>query len=241
MDPVAEIERACAAELVDEDGRRVSLELEPGLSPGEIESIEVEIGAPLPRELRAVLGRTAAIDGALDQIDFTGRTLAFGGQDLFPAGLPIAHDGFGNHWVLDLTPGESAVAPVFFACHDAPVILFQAPSLGRFLHETFRMYVPPHSSLVDDVHEDRLFSVGRLNPGVLDHATARAADPDLSAFASELGDEFQFIDLREPEIGMGFTWGRYGPRTRVRRHGYQRLFAYAPPIKKPGLLRRLVG
>lgn len=39
---------------------------------------------------------------------------------------------------------------------------------------------------------------------------------------------------------MGVSWGRFGPRTELRRHGYERLFAYAPPEKKPGLLSRLV-
>jgi cell wall assembly regulator SMI1 len=240
-DPVAEIERARLADLVDEDGGRIALDLGPGLSKSELESLEAEVGVPLPRELRAVLERTSAIDGALEQIDFSGRTLDFEDRDLFPSGLPIAHDGFGNHWVLDLTPNEADLAPVFFACHDAPVVLYQAPSLGPFLHEVFRMFVPPHASLVDDVHEDRPFGVWRTNPGVLDHDTALAGDSDLRAFASELDDRFVFVDLREPEIGMGFSWGRYGPRTRVRRHGYERLFAYARPEQKSGLLRRLFG
>jgi hypothetical protein len=38
---------------------------------------------------------------------------------------------------------------------------------------------------------------------------------------------------------MGVSWGRFGPRTELRRHGYERLFAHAPPEKKPGLLSRL--
>jgi len=240
-DPVAEIERARLADLVDEDGRQVVLELGPGLSQRELETLEAEVGVPLPGELRAVLERAATIDGALEQIDFSGRTLSFEDRDLFPAGLPIAHDGFGNHWVLDLTPNQADVAPVFFACHDAPVVLFQAPGIGSFLHEAFRMFVPPHASLVDDVHEDRPFNVWRTNPRVLDHDTALAGDADLRAFATELDDQFVFVDLREPEIGMGFSWGRYGPRTRVRRHGYERLFAYARPEQRPGLLRRIFG
>jgi hypothetical protein len=99
--------------------------------------------------------------------------------------------------------------------------------------------VPPHASAVDDVHEDRLFNVWRDNPGTLEHSAALASDEHLSAFAAELDDRFTFVDLRSPSIGMGFSWGRYGPRTDVRRHGHERLFAYAPPDKRPGLLRRL--
>jgi hypothetical protein len=130
---------------------------------------------------------------------------------------------------------------VFFACHDPPIVLYQSPDIGHFLHEAFRMLVPPHASLVDDVHEDRLFNVWGENPRTLDHSAALEQDAGLRAFAAELDDRFVVVDLRSPEIGMGFSWGRFGPRTDARRHGYERLFAYARPEKKPRLLRRVFG
>src|SRR3712207_9193422 len=37
-------------------------------------------------------------------------------------------------------------------------------------------------------------------------------DPILSAFARELDESFQIIDLRQAKPGDGFSWGRYGPR-----------------------------
>jgi hypothetical protein len=242
VDPVEEIRRAQATSLVDEDGDEVVLELAPPLTEAEIEQLQAEVGVPLPRELRAVLEYTAGIDGtALDTIDFTGQSMAFEERNLFPSGLAIAHDGFGNFWVLDVTPDETQTASVFYACHDPPVVLYQSGDIGHFLHETFRMQMPPHESLVDDVHEDRLFNVWRENPGTLDHAAAAAGDEQLRSFAAELDERFVFVDLRSPEIGLGFSWGRYGPRTELRRYGYERLFAYAPPEKEPGLLRRLFG
>ena len=61
----------------------------------------------------------------------------------------------------------------------------------------------------------------------------------MGTVAAGLDDRFLFVDLRAPEIGMGFSWGRYGPRTQVRRDGDERLFAYARPEKKPGLRGRL--
>jgi hypothetical protein len=243
VDPLEAIRRAQEQDLVDEDGDPVELELEPPLPEAEIDGLERDLGVPLPRELRALLAHTAGIEGsALDAIDFTGRRLAFEMPELFPSGVPIGADGFGNFWVLDLTPDGEERAPVFFAAHDPPVVLYQAPGIGEFLHETFRMSVPPHESLVDDVHEDRLFGVWRENPGTLDHAAAlAAADEELRAFAAELDERFVFVDLRSPEVGMGVSWGRHGPQTEVRRHGHRRLFAYAGPEKKPGLLRRLLG
>ena len=159
----------------------------------------------------------------------------------FPSGLPIAADGFGNFWVLDITPQPPRVAPVFFACHDAPVILFQSPDLADFLAEMFRMSVPPHQSLVDDVHKDRLFVVWRKNPGVIDQPTASASpDPALRSFAAGLPEHFQIVDLRHVDPGMGFSWGRYGPRNEVRRHGHKRIFGYAKPANG-GFFAKLFG
>lgn len=242
MDPVAEIARAQAMELVDEDGRQVVLTLAPGLAASEIRALEESIGVPLPDELRALLAHTAALDGVLTAVEFTGTEAGFELLDVFPAGLPIADDGFGNSWVVDLTPGAREVAPVFFACHDPPVILLQSPSIGHFLHEAFRLYVPPHASLVDDVHEDRLFDVWGRNPGVLTRAEAlESGDEVLARFAAALDDGFSIVDLREAPIGMGFSWGRHGPRTQLRRHGDDRVFAYARPPRRRGRLRRLLG
>jgi SMI1/KNR4 family protein SUKH-1 len=240
MDPLEAIRQAQASRLVDEDGREVELELAPALPPPDIERLAQEVGAPLPGELRALLERTTGIEGGpLQTIDFTGRSLSVGAADTFPTGLPIAGDGFGNFWILDLTSGEGETAPVFFLGHDPPVILYQSPDIGHFLHETFRMLVPPHVSAVDDVQKDRPFNVWRDNPGTLDHAAAAAGDAQLAAFAAELGERFAFVDLRSPAVGMGFSWGRHGPRTVLRRHGHERLFAYAPQEKRPGRLRRL--
>lgn len=241
MDPLDAIRAAQSTRLVDEDGNEVELELEPGLSEDEIEDVAAEVGAPLPEDLRGLLRHTAGFAGEPLDMDFTGRSLSYGDEDIFPAPLPVAGDGFGNFWVLDLTPEGPAKAPVFFASHDPPVVLYQSPDLGTFLHEAFRMLVPPHESAVDDVHEDRLFNVWGENPGTLDHAAALQGDEELRAFASGLDDRFVFVDLRDPPVGMGFSWGRHGPRTLIRRDGHRRLFAYAPPERQPGLLSRLLG
>jgi hypothetical protein len=48
--------------------------------------------------------------------------------------------------------------------------------------------------------------------------------------------DFQIIDMRTPEIGFGFSWGRYGAKAVVRRHGNIPIFAYQ---KRVGILERL--
>jgi cell wall assembly regulator SMI1 len=242
MTAIEHIQAAQRAKMVDEDDEPVVLELTPPATSEQMDSIQQQVGQPLPEELRTLLAFCSGIDGgSLDGIDFTGARMSFGQEEIFPSGLPIAADGFGNFWVLDLTPQTTKVAPVFFACHDAPVILYQSADLASFLAEVFRMSTPPHKSLVDDVHEDRLFDVWRKNPGVMDQpAAAVSSDAEVRSFAAGLPEHFQIVDLRRVSPGMGFSWGRYGPRTELRRHGYERIFGYAKP-PRTGLLAKLFG
>src|ERR1041384_7420467 len=213
------IERAAAADLVDEDGERVLWKALPGLAAPEISALERDLGFRVPDELRDLLARCAGVEGALESIDFTGRLFGgFGMDNIFPKSIPIAHDGFGNYWVLDVVQADAARTPVFFACHDAPVILYQSDSISTFLGEVVRLYEPPHKSLIDDVHEDRLFDVWRKNPGTLTIAEAATRDSELRAFAATLDDRFKVVDLRGAPPGMGFSWGGYGSPTPQRRH-----------------------
>ncbi len=241
MTVIEHIKVAQQSKLIDEDSEPVSLELSPPLTPTEISTLQNRVGQSLPEELRTLLAFCSGIDGCLAGIDFTGASMPYEQLEIFPNGLPIAADGFGNFWVLDLTPQTTQFAPVFFACHDAPVILYQSADIASFLMEVFRMNIPPHKSLVNDVHDDRLFDVWRKNPSVVDQpAASKSPDSVLRLFASELPEHFQIIDLRIINPGMGFSWGRYGPKTEVKRHGHERIFAYAKPAAT-GFFTKLFG
>jgi len=237
--PLDVIRQAQSGTLIDEDGRVVTLELLPGLSHTELHDFVGQVPCRIPPEIMELLGACRGFYGTVDQVDFTGSDLMFEFDAAFSYGLPIAADGYGNFWVVDLHPDATTWGPVYFACHDAPVILYQADSLEEFLRELFRMFEPPHRSLIDDVHEDRLARVWRTNPGVLSHEQClRSEDPVLSAFARELDESFQIIDLRLAKPGDGFSWGRYGPRTRIERFRAHPVFAY----KKPrSVISRLLG
>jgi len=230
MTPLEIIRQAQAGELIDEDGLVVTLELLPGLSHTELQDFADRVPCRVPPEIAELLGTCRGLYGTLEQVDFTGRDLMFEFQEVFPYGLPIAADGYGNFWVVDLLPSTTTWGPIYFACHDAPVILYQADSLEQFLGELFGMFEPPHQSLIDDVHEDRLAHVWRTNPGVLSYEQClRSEDPILSAFAGELDESFEIIDLRRARPGDGFSWGRYGPRTLNKRFGRHAVFAYQKP------------
>ena len=240
MSPADIIRNAQSMELVDEDGEVFALSLLPPLSDPEVDAFAESLPCPLPDDISELLRFCRGFeDVGADQVDFTGRDLDFAHEVIFPYGIPIASDGFGNFWVVDLNPDSSEFGPVYFACHDAPVILYQCKTVGELLAELFKMCVPPHKSLVDDVHEDRIRNVWSTNPEVIDYdVCVKSSDTILSAFAATLDSSWQFIDLRKAEPGDGFSWGRYGPQTNIRRCGDHPVFAYQ--IRR-GFFGRLFG
>lgn len=227
---------------MDDDQNPVHVRLLPGLSKSDLDGLASSLPMQPVGEVRELLEFCSGIEGTLEQIDFSGRSLRDGfGSDWLPYGLPIAHDGYGNYWVVDLQPGRTDWGPIYFCSHDAPVLLLQATTIQQFVSEVFKMYTPPHVSLIDHVHEDRLFDVWRKNPSVLTYADAVASlDCDLRTIAASLGSDFEIIDLRKAPIGMSFSWGRYGPKTEVRRCGPEPIFAYRRPEKK-SVMSRLLG
>ena len=237
------IQDALAQNLIDKDRKPVRPRLLRGLTREEVDEFARSSPVPPPADVRDLLEFCSGIEGTLEQVDFTGRSLSdgFGLDFLLPHGLPIAHDGCGNFWAVDLQPESANWGPIYYCCHDAPVMLLQAATIQQFVNEMFKMYTPPHKSLVDDVHEDRLFEVWRKNPGVIPHADALVSkDPDIQTFAAGLDSCFELIDLRDASIGMGLSWGRYGPRTEVKRFGSKPIFAYRRP-EKTGLFAKLFG
>ena len=225
------IEAALARDLRDEDGDPVVLELAPPAGAEEIAALEAELGLPLPRELHGLLRRTRGVAGAPLELDFTGAAMAFGGEDLFPAGVPVAADGLGNFWVADVRPGAE-LAPVFFACHDPPVVVLEARSLAAFLEDVVALLVPPHASRLRDAH------LRGFESAPIPRDEALAGDPVLAAFAAGLGEDDVVVDLRDAAPGTGFEWGVHGPGTEVRRDGYAPVFAVAAP---PPWRRRWFG
>jgi hypothetical protein len=88
------------------------------------------------------------------------------------------------------------------------------------LSEVVRMYQPPHRSLIDDVHEDRLFNVWRKNPGALAVAESASRDETMRAFAATLDDRFTIVDQSGPawkSARVLSTNGRASPRSMAAR------------------------
>jgi hypothetical protein len=240
---LADTLRALAGlKLTDEDGHAHVLELLPPATEDQLRKLEAGLPAPLPEEIRDALRVTTGLaNGPLESfslLDLEG----FGLDEAFPHPHSIGHDGYGNYWILDLLPEPGLWSPVYYACHDPPVIACQAASIEAFLAEVVALWRPGRRSAIDRMHEEDVHRIWRDNPGLLTPAEAAGrGDPVLTAFAGTLPGTARIADLRAARPGQGFAWGRFGPRTEIRRAGRERLWALLPPPPKQGWLRRLFG
>ena len=235
------LREVAGSRLVDEDGNEETLELLPPASQAEIAAAQSAIGCSIPTELREALHVSAGFEnGPLESFGFLDHG-GFGMDDVFPHAYPVGHDGFGNYWVLDIVEGRDECGPVFFACHDPPVIAFQSASVSVFVREVVALGQPGPRSPIDIVHEDVTSAIWASKSGLINRETAQAShDAILSDFASGFPAEAVFADLRSPGIGDGFAWGQFGPKSEWKRAGANRLWAAVPPRRR-GLLSRLRG
>jgi hypothetical protein len=225
----------------DAEGDNQTVISEPGLDAVTVDAVERRAGAPLPVDLRTLLGACHGIRGLEWEIDFTG-SLSFEMEGVFPHGLPIVGDHEGNFWVVDCTAARETEAAIFYACHDPPVILWQCRGMVTLLRELRRKFATPERSSLDDVHDEHVHRVWRTNPVTLNRSAARdAPDDTMRAFANSLTDEWSIVDLRAGTTGTGFAWGRCAYPDGLRRYGEERLFAYATPKRGTGIISRLFG
>jgi len=240
MKPIDVIKQAEGTVFHDQDGNIDKMTLWPPLTARELKGLQALIACPLPDEARELLLYCRGFDGVLESLDFSGLLGgAFGMEDIFPHAIPIAHDGFGNYWLIDLTKESTCWGPIFYACHDPAVIVFQTDSLAHFISEVIRFGNPPWKSEIDDVHEIHAKQIWTQNPGAMTYEQCQVSnDPALKTFSNECGEKFLYFDLRNAQTGDGFSWGRYGAKTLCKRHGDQRIFAYEI---RPTFWQRIFG
>ena len=234
MSVLEELRAMQTAQLVDDD-EPMEVEYQPGLSDFEIDEIEREVGAKLPADYRDLLRACAGIGCSYLEVDFTGETMDFGMEEMRPHSIPIASDGCGNFYVAEFGAGGTNV---FFWCHDPPAVCFQCTGMAAWLRELRTACGPdPESSELHKVMEIATFEVFK-NPNhpLTRESMLASSDPDLRAFAETLeGDDWEAADLRNPKLGEGFAWARYGPDAEVRRAPTARIFATRKPAPKKGL------
>jgi hypothetical protein len=220
------LERTRGTIFTNEDGIESSFSLLPPLSNEELAALQEKLPCKIPDDMLEVFRFARGFEGgSLENVDFSG--YGFGWEEMIPHGVELAADGFGNSWIVDLTEESTSWGPILYACHDAPVLVYQCDTLLHFIEEVFRFGRAPFQSEINDVHEQYSDRIWKQNPGLLLPAEcADSADHDLREFASMLDESWFICDMRHAKMGDGFYWGRYGPKTPIKRFGKKRLFAY---------------
>jgi hypothetical protein len=245
MTPIEVIRQAQGMKLQDRKGHVTELELLPPLTDEEMRALESSLPCPLPDEARELFAYSRGFKGALgdtvvgeyEGVDFSG----IGSdwhiiEEIFPNAIPVVRDWPGNCWIVDLTSESTSWGPIFYSCHDAPVIVFQTHSLAHFITEVLRLGNPPWESEIVTAENEQIWG---SDPGVMTHEQClQSGDAELEAFARSLDETWQFVDLRHPRLGDGFSWGRYGGPETLRRYGEKRIFAYQ---QRTSLWQRLRG
>ena len=225
----------------DDSGDAIIGKLLPGLSNRELQEMQAIVPCAIPEAVKELLQLTRGIEPSLDSIDFSGISLqdSFTHKEIFPHGLPVAGDGSGNSWIVDLEPKTKTWGPVFYLSQAPKVVIWQAKTFEEFVAQLLAFSEFQVNSPINLVHDQFANAIAEQNPNVIPaDKTQHPGDPDLGLFAQSLKKGYSFIDLRRARIGDGFSWERYGKDTELVRNGFQRLFAYR---KKPNVIERLMG
>jgi hypothetical protein len=217
--------------LITFDDEELTPVLQQPASQASIVELERKLGFALPPELREILTLAAGldlVDGGRevdDPIDFACIDRC-GHEDLFGWVLTPSTDGAGNDWVIELRPDQQVLGPVWFLCHDAPVLVYQSPDLATFLADDLRYLQPPHDGPMQHIVEQAVHDVWTQKLDVPREQLLDSQDPILRTFANTLPEGWFIRDLRHAKPGDGMPIGRFGPKTPLARAGDEFVFAY---------------
>ncbi len=233
MNAIDIVKLAQEGSFTDPKGRRGCIKLKPPLSETELTEFEAQLPCKLTKEMKELLQYCSGLE-----LDFTNSFLnsslsfsceqedCFGAEFMSANCIPLIGDYCGNFWVADITEDSTDFGPIYYVCHDPPVVVYQAAELTQFLTELFKLGNAPWTSEISEVHETFAMSIQSENPNALSHEQCLASnDDDLKTFAGSLDESYLFIDLRKPTLGSGFYWGMFGADTVIKRFGAKRVFA----------------
>tara|TARA_R110002049_G_scaffold48186_1_gene138995 strand:- start:10295 stop:11020 length:726 start_codon:yes stop_codon:yes gene_type:complete len=224
----------------DEDNEDYSLNFQDGLTTAEINELAKSFpNKKIDDELIEILKETSGWeDYGLDQIDFTSIG-AFGFTELSPNSVTLGHDGFGNHWILDIL-NDGALGFVYYACHDPAVFLKYADNLNDFLKSMLEFHQSPTENYLNEIHDKTVYDVWKSDKNLFDKIDFVHANKAYIPFLNEFeGNDWVIADLRNAKNKDGFAWGKFGPNNLTKRHPQELIWVIKK--KKKGFFEKLFG
>jgi hypothetical protein len=220
MDLYKLMQSFAAEKLVGEDGVPCRASVMPLGSGMNEEGFREQPPKVMQPEFAALVERCAGLQVGYLEVLFTEhRHQGYG--FLMADWMGVLEDGFGNHWAMELGARDPA-GPVWFVCHDPPVMTLAAPTLAEFLDLVVDMHrkKPRHGfNPLSDPHKDAMGVYHDPSRCGVPVTTLRATpDPELAAAVASLPDDAIVFDLRALAMSTtgvggvrGFVWEGLDP------------------------------
>jgi hypothetical protein len=241
MTPLDQLKSILPEKYLSEDGEEYQIELEPGLTEDQINSLNGRLPyGKIPNDVRELLTFSSGfIFSGLEDITFDG-VGEFGFEEMFPNSVQLAGDGYGNFWIMDIL-SDGTWGDVFYVCHDPAVVVKHSTSLTEFIKHVDEFGKKQTESNLDQIHEGVSSEIWFNHNGFIERAVAlQTGDDVLKLFAQSLPDNFVFADLRKKPIKSGFAWGKFGPKSKIVRHGNELIWGLEKKQSR-GLFSRIFG
>jgi hypothetical protein len=226
--------------FTDEDGEKYQLDFQDGLTELEIEQLKDQFPSKnIDSEIVEILRETRGWDGyGLEMVHFDSIG-QFGFWELSANSLTLGHDGFGNHWILDIDKNGKA-DKVFFACHDPAVFVIHSQNLNEYLNHLLEFYENPANCHLNEIHDKTVVTIWNNNKLCSSKKEFEINNPEFKDFLQKFdGDEWTIADLRMGKNKEGFAWGKLGANQFAKRHPTE--LVWTIKNKRKGFLGRLWG
>jgi hypothetical protein len=214
------LDAALNEQFVGEEGELLQLLLvRPGFGPNE-RNFQSRFTRPLPPEVSELLSFASGFRLGYVEIFFTEYALQ-GYHFLLPDWMELCGDGFGNFWVAEIQADSNEWAPVWFVCHDPPVIVRVADTLSDFIDQVLDCSRKPprlQNNWFARSHDraDKIWQRGE-SAGISALAGCSSTDATISAFARSLPKNGVIVDLRSSRLGDGFSWAQFDAYAEAKR------------------------
>jgi len=238
MTPLEKLKSILDTEYQSEDREVYKVQLIERMTDAEIEEYRSLLpNGHLPEEIVELLKFARGFEfGVFEEFRFDSYG-QFGFEEMFPHSVPLASDGFGNFWILDVDPAGNW-KEVYYMCHDPAVMVKHSENLADFIGHVNEFGLKLKDSHLDKVHEKTVMDIWREKVGIMEQNEKDYSFPD--AIKMQLPEAFVVADLTNLPIGAGFAWGKFGPNAKVIRVKDKPIWIIERKIKR-GFLSRLFG
>lgn len=237
MNPKQKLESILNNKYESEDGDVYGVELLDGMTNEEITEYKKQLPKNyLPTEIEGLLrfSRGFSFYG-LEEVRFD--TYGhFGFEDMFPNSIPLAGDGFGNFWILDIDTHGNWNS-IYYVCHDPPVIVKHSENLSQFIEQVDESGKKGRESTLDIIHEQTVMDIWIEKVGIMEN---NKKDYDFKNEKNEFPETYLIADLTNASIKTGFPWGKYGVNPKIIRPTDKPIWIVEKKVKQ-GFLSRLFG